>query len=253
MPIGTSSQFTYVPFVGHDNIVDITDNDDGGATKKLFVDFVQGDGSRSKYVPKNAVGDGGNGSTVDSFTDKDPEGRRGNMITHCEILGEGGNPDNEDANFLIGVEIPAGMAPGASSPLLDPKYSLSNQPPAESFDYSRFLPIVTARCALSMYGKQVGSGTSSGPFVDNDRFPTVPTLAPFDGAGCGGTFLYIPQGFYKNINTILNDALGLAAPDQFNIAFLDPPQYGVLIINVLFDNQEGSGNFTVDFSHTVAN
>lgn len=252
MTIGQSSQFSYVPFVGLDNIPDVLDSD-SGLTQKLFIDFVQSDGAKTKYVPKNSIGDGGNGTTVDSFTNKNPEGRRGNMITHCEILGEGSNPDSEDANFLIGVEIPAGMAAGASSPLLDKQYSLSKQPPAESFDYSKFLPIVTARCALSMYGKEVGSGTSSGPFIDNDKFPTVPTLAPFDGAGCGGTFLYIPQGFYGNISAIINDALGLAAPDAFNIALVNPPQYGLLLVNVLFDNKNGSGNFTIDFSHTATN
>lgn len=254
MAIGQSAQFTYVPFIGLENIPDVLDADSGD-TQKLFIDFVQSDGSATKYVPKNALGDGGNTpvpGTVDSFTKKDPSGRRGNMITHCEILGEGLDPV-EQANFLIGVEIPAGMAPGATSPLMDPKYSLSKQPPAESFDYSKILPIVTARCALSMYGKEVGGGTSSGPFIDNDKFPTVPALAPFDGAGCGGTFLYIPKGFYGDLSAIINDTLGLAAPDQFDISLVNPPQYGILLVNVLFDNTQGSGNFTIDFSHTVSN
>ena len=147
MAIGQSSQFTYVPFVGHGNIPDVLDNDSGN-TEKLFIDFVQSDGARTKYVPKNGDGDGGNSpvpGTVDSFTDKDPNGRRGNMITHCDILGQEKAANTEEANFLIGAEIPSGMAPGATDPLMDPKFSLSKQPPAESFDYSRFLPIVTAR------------------------------------------------------------------------------------------------------------
>jgi hypothetical protein len=161
------------------------------------------------------------------------------------------------------VAIPSGMAPGATNPLLDKQYSLSNQPPAESFDYSKFLPRVDARGCLSLYTGPLG-GTGSfdtDSFTAFDRFPTIPHLLPMSEA-FGGTLFYLPPGFYGNINTILNDLTDIVG--QFNITLLDTPQYGILCINAQYKStvaedepgswsSDGSGCLTVDFSHSGTN
>jgi hypothetical protein len=222
-----SSQFVHVPFIGYENVISVLDNDSGN-TEKFVADYT-GAGDLF-WVPKSSTGDEGNlpagAATVDSYTDKDPNGRPGNMITHMELIGEGADADSEEPNFLTLVAIPAGLAAGAQSPLLDKKYSLSNQPPAESFDYSKFLPLVCAKPCLSLYGGAL-AGSYSGYEAPTTRFPTVPTAEPFEGAATSGVLFYLPPGFYGNINTILNDLIG--GTDAFNITLVDQPQYGRLL------------------------
>jgi hypothetical protein len=256
--MNTSGQFTHVPFIGYKNVVRVKDNATG-LTQKFIASLDAASPFVSEWVPRSSGGDEGNivpggPGVVPSYTDTEPEGRAGNMITYMHLLGEGpGTDPADDANFIVMVAIPSGMAPGATSPLLDKKYSLSNQPPAESFDYSKFLPIVEAWGCLSLFGGGVPGSSGSGltPIGPTGRFPTVPSLPPFMD-GVGGTLFYLPPGFYGNINTILNDMFGVAG--QFNVTLLDQPQYGILCISAQWLGEVvGSGCLTIDFSHSIAN
>jgi hypothetical protein len=250
----TSTRFSHVPLIGYGNIIRVRDND-ANADKKFIVakdNSIHVPAYAGKWVPPAVRGDGGS-TAVDSYTDKDPTGRAGNMITHVELL-DRTEAAHSQPNFLMLVAIPSGMAPGATNPLLDKQYSLSNQPPAESFDYSKFLPRVDARSCLSLYTSQLGGSDGSIYFTAMDRFPTIPHLLPMREA-FGGTLFYLPPGFYGNINTILND---LTIVDQFNITLLDTPQYGILCINAQYvdhqnEHNDGSGCLTVDFSHSGTN
>lgn len=254
----TSNQFTHVPYIGYGNVIQVQDNDENQKNKFIVtfdVGFVSP--SNGTWVPKASNGDEGNldlGGSVSSYTNKNPNGRAGNMITHMELLGEGNDLKGADPAFLVLVAIPSGMAPGATSPLLDKKYSLSNQPPAESFDYSKFLPRCDAHGCFSLYGGATPgySGSYNEPLGPTGRFPSVPMLPPWEGGTCGPLF-YLPPGFYGNINTILNDLFGV--PAQFNITLIDQPQYGIMAMMALFEDQDGvgSGCFTVDFSHSGTN
>ena len=244
----TSEQFTHVPFIGYDNIIRVKDTATGkhhpfiislGATNTPF------------FVPKCKLGDEGNldfGGTVSSYTDKDPDGRRGKMITRYELLGEGPNALEETSRFYTLVAIP----PGLGGLLLDPKYTVANQPPAQSFDYSQWLPLVHACCTLSFYGGVVPYSSGSQPF-QNNKFPTTPKLPPLGTENCAGPFLYFPPGFYPSIASILNTVFGVSA---YTFTLDDDPQYGILMVQAEFDagtGEEGSGCVMVDFSHSVQN
>jgi hypothetical protein len=253
----TSTRFSHVPLIGYGNIIRVRDND-ANADKKFIVAKENTQFQPAyvgRWVPPAVRGDGGS-TAVDSYTDKDPTGRTGNMITHVELLDLTAPSSIPRPNFLMLVAIPSGMAPGATSPLLDKQFSLSNQPPAESFDYSKFLPRVDARGCLSLYTSQLGGGNfDTDSFTAMDRFPTIPHLLPMREA-LGGTLFYLPPGFYGNINTILNDLTDTVG--QFNITLLDTPQYGILCINAQYldfqnEHSDGSGCLTVDFSHSGTN
>lgn len=248
MSISVSEQFVHVPFIGYENIISVSDPAQG--TNKFIVDYVPSAGGSAYFVPKNSTGDDGDlpsGGSVDSYTSKNPTGRASKMISYMELIGEGPNGENEEANFLVAVAIPSGMAPGAASPLLDKKYSLSNQPPAESFDYSKFLPLVCAKPCLSLFGGAL-AGSYSGYEPPTGRFPTVPTQEPFDGAGVAGVFMYIPPGFYSSFGQILSDALTLSG--FADMTLIDQPQYGILLVSAQFDSDIGSGCLSIDFSHS---
>jgi hypothetical protein len=258
--ISKSKQFVYIPFLGESNLITVKNNDVGTPVADQVWPFFIDLGSASPapggvhYIPKTDDGDDGNlpsGGAVDSYTVKEPNGRRGNMITHMELVGEGANDDGEQPNFLFAVAIPAGMAPGATSPLLDKKYSLSNQPGSESFDYTKFLPLVCAKPCLSLFGGAL-PGSYSGYEPPTGRFPTTPTAEPFEGGGVSGVFMYIPVGFYPSFGTILDDVFS-PSDDVTDLTLVDQPQFGILLISAQFDSDIGSGCLTVDFSHTVAN
>lgn len=248
--MNVSVPFTYVPYVGHENIVNVTDNDTG-LTKKAIVSLSAA--FQPSFVPKNASGDSGGGA-VASYTSTDPVGRRGNMITNIDLLssGEASDDPEETSLFYMLVRIPAGLAG-----LLPPQYTLANQPPVGSFDYSKFMPRTDARGCLSFYG--VTDILSSGFFPPTTRFPTVPNLPPFaEGAAC--PLLYIPVGFYPSINTILNDLNGTTTVTGFNITIDDDQDitdlYGAMLIQFSFNGSEfaeGSGKVEVDFSHSGQN
>lgn len=248
----TSTPFTYVPYIGHENIVNVIDNDTG-ASRKFIVSL---DASfKPRFVLKNASGDNGNQGSVASYTSTDPKGRRGNMITNLDIISDGifDPKSTEASSFYMLVRIPTGL-----SGLLGPQYSLANQPPAGSFDYSKFMPRTDAYGCLSFYGD---TDVSSGVLPLTARFPTVPSLPQFEsGSAC--PLLYFPVGFYPNINTILNDLNSTTTVTGFNLTVDDDQDitdnYGAMLIEIVFNGDPGvqdpgTGKIEVDFSHSDQN
>jgi hypothetical protein len=243
-----STLFSYVPLIGAQNILQVTDNDSG-----LKVPFLASLGTAAAaWVPKNAVGDDGNNpapGSVASFTSTDPKGRAGNMITHLEVIGEGDTDIGEIGTLLSLVLIPSG-----EKGLLGNGYSLSAQPPAGSFDMSSFLPRVDAKGKPSLYGS--ADSYTFFPGTPTGRFPTAPRTRAYTAAA-GYSLMYIPPSFFSNINTILNDLLGFTA---FNVTAQTPNKlYGAMLVAAQYAVTDdsypllGAGDLTVDFSHSGTN
>lgn len=243
-----STLFSYVPLIGHKNLVTVTDANSG-----LTVPFLASlSAADAAWVPKNAVGDDGNNpapGSVASFTDNDPAGRAGNMITQLEVIGEGVSAISEIGTILALLAIPSG-----ETHLLGNGYSLSKQPPAESFDMSSFLPRVDAKGKPSLYGS--ADSYSFFPGIPTGRFPTAPRTRPYLAAAAY-PLMYIPASFYPNLNTILNDLLGIA---PFNVSVkAGQALYGSVLVAAHYavtDDQYptlGAGDLTVDFSHSGTN
>ena len=248
-----STPFSYVPYIGDSNIINVIDNTTGLPHKFLMSLDAAG---KPYFIPKNAKGDEGNAlngaGSVASYTSKKPTGRAGTMITYLDLISEGVNTNSELLDLLLLVRIPAGLAG-----LLGPEYTLSKQPPAESFDYSKWLPRTEAHGCLSFYGGVQSS--SSGLSPSTGRFPTLPSLPPFtSGSAC--PLLYLPPGFEGGINTILNGLqdpdIGIAPFSGFDVTVDDDALYGTLLVAGSFNAGvfgEGTGKITVDFSHSATN
>jgi hypothetical protein len=249
-----SQKFSYVPYVGHGNIIRARDNDRNGVERKFIIASASS-GPQSVWVQKDVAGDDGNinsGGSVDSYTSQDPQGHvlggDGDMLTTLDFIGDELSQAEENGPYIMLTAIPSGL-----QGLLGAEYSLANQPPAGSFDYSQWLPRVAAEGKLSFYGGLVdGSSGDSGPFSATGRFPTVPVQEPAtDINGCG-PLLYLPPGFYDDVNTIFNDLL--QPLDPINITLLDRPQTGILATVVLGDQLEFSNfQWSVDFSWSGSN
>jgi hypothetical protein len=242
-----SALFSYVPLIGIGNLMNAVDND-GGGTKPFLISV----GDEGAWVPQNAVGDYGNQptlDTVDSFTSETPEGRAGKMITSFEVIGEGTSAIGEVGTLLALVAVPPG-----ESGLLQGAYTLSRQPPEESFNLAAFLPRTDAKGQPSLFG--TADSYAFFPGLPTGRFPTGPRTRPYDSASAY-VLAYLPVSFYPNINTVVNDLLGFEMIDvtlQVNSA-----PHGAMLVAVHFAvlNDDyplrGAGVVKVDFSHSTPN
>jgi hypothetical protein len=246
-----SQKFSYVPYVGHGNIIRAHDND-RDVDRKFII--ASSSGPTCVWVQKDPSGDDGNlraGGSAESYTSKDPSGRvlggDGDMLTTLDFISDEESQASETSPFIMLTAIPSGLA----GLLLDTKYNLSNQPPEGSFDYSQWLPRISAVGKLSFYGGLVeASSGESGPFDQTGRFPSVPTQEPADDIESCGPLLYIPPGFYDDINTIFNDLLEPSTP--INIELIDRPQTGILA-SVVTTELDSNFQWAVDFSWSGSN
>ncbi len=251
-----SQNFSYVPFVGKNNISRFKDNETGLERVGLMA-FNEDAGPDPIWITKENTGDDGNiitaGGTVESYTTKEPAGRElggdGNMLTSIQLVADAEEPAGEGGPFISFNAIPAGL----EGLLLDSKFNLGNQPPEGSFDYSQWLPRYAAKGVVGFYGGLVPPSYQSSPnnplpWDATGRFPSIPGVEPGSVDFCG-PLLYLPSGFYGDISQILND---LWSPDDpIDISLIDAPQYGVLVS--ILQAETSAIDWSIDFSWSGSN